>query len=72
MGNTTPMTSAQKTTKCIIMSRVSTTIQDLDIQEEECRGYWDWVSPLAYSVGVTPNCFWKHFVKYDGLLNPTL
>lgn len=26
----------QKTTKCIIMSRVSTTMQELDIQEEEC------------------------------------
>ena len=25
-----------KTSKCIVMSRVSTTIQDLDIQEEEC------------------------------------
>ncbi len=25
-----------KTTKCIVMSRVSTTIQDLDVQEEEC------------------------------------
>ena len=25
-----------KTTKCIIMSRVSTNFQELDIQEEEC------------------------------------
>lgn len=36
MENKTPEASSQKTTKCIIMSRVSTTIQELDIQEEEC------------------------------------
>ncbi len=22
--------------------------------------------------GVMPNCFWKHLLKYDGLLKPTM
>jgi len=29
------------------------------------------IDQALYSEGNTPNCSWKHFVKYDRLLNPT-
>lgn len=29
-------------------------------------------SSLWYWLGFTPYWFWKHFVKYDGVLNPTM